>query len=113
MASSRPADEAIRRGTGIQLESPRRPPRARVVDLNEVTSIDKSGEEALLMMVRGWSHFVASGVYTRHLLEQLQARQGTKSFSIDFRFGLRCAFTPAFANPSCQCWRKRSGLEPS
>ena len=47
----------------------------RIVDLNEVTSIDKSGEEAILMMVRDGARFVASGVYTKHLLDQLQARQ--------------------------------------
>jgi ABC-type transporter Mla MlaB component len=49
--------------------------RCRIVDLNEVTSIDKSGEGVLLMMVEDGARFVASGVYTRHLLEQLQARQ--------------------------------------
>jgi hypothetical protein len=49
--------------------------RRRVVDLNEVTSIDKSGEEALSMMVHDGATFVASGVYTRHLLDQLQARR--------------------------------------
>ena len=49
--------------------------RCRIVDLNEVTSIDKSGEEVLLMMVRDGARFVASGVYTRHLLEQLQGGQ--------------------------------------
>ncbi|HTZ59478.1 MAG TPA: hypothetical protein VMB49_15330 [Acidobacteriaceae bacterium] len=47
----------------------------RIVDLNEVTSIDKSGEEALSMMVHDGATFVASGVYTKHLLVQLQARQ--------------------------------------
>ena len=46
------------------------PSRCRIVDLNEVTSIDKSGEEALLMMVRDGATFVASGVYTKHLLDQ-------------------------------------------
>lgn len=49
--------------------------RCRIVDLNEVTSIDKSGEEALSMMVHDGATFVASGVYTRHLLDLLQARQ--------------------------------------
>ncbi|MEA3006418.1 MAG: hypothetical protein QOI94_1687 [Acidobacteriaceae bacterium] len=51
------------------------PARCRIVDLNEVTSIDKSGEEALLMMVQQGATFVASGLYTKHLLNQLQARQ--------------------------------------
>jgi ABC-type transporter Mla MlaB component len=50
-------------------------PGSRVVDLNEVTSIDKSGEEALAMMAEDGATFVASGVYTRHLVEQLGARQ--------------------------------------
>ena len=50
-------------------------PRRRVVDLNEVTSIDKSGEEALAMMAEDGATFVASGVYTRHLVEQLGAQQ--------------------------------------
>jgi hypothetical protein len=51
-----------------------RPTRRRIVDLNEVTYIDKSGEEALSMMHDG-ATFVASGVYTCHLLDQLQARR--------------------------------------
>jgi ABC-type transporter Mla MlaB component len=49
--------------------------RRRVVDLNGVTSIDKSGEEALSMMVHDGATFVASGVYTKHLLDQLQGRR--------------------------------------
>ena len=52
------------------------PGRCRVVDLVGVTSIDKAGEEVLSMMVHDGARFVASGVYTRHLLEQLQAGQG-------------------------------------
>jgi ABC-type transporter Mla MlaB component len=51
------------------------PRRCRVVDLNEVTAIDKSGEEALSMMVRDGATFVASGVYTKHLLDQLRAQR--------------------------------------
>jgi ABC-type transporter Mla MlaB component len=49
--------------------------RCRIVDLNEVTSIDKSGEDALSMMVHDGASFVASGVYTKHLLAQIQALQ--------------------------------------
>jgi len=48
--------------------------RLRVVDLSDVTSIDKSGEEILLKMLCQQAKFVASGIYTRHLLEELQAR---------------------------------------
>jgi ABC-type transporter Mla MlaB component len=52
--------------------------RCRIVDLNEVTSIDKSGEDALSMMVHDGATFVASGLYTKHLLDQLQARQANQ-----------------------------------
>ena len=47
--------------------------RRRVVDLDKVTSIDKSGEEALSMIMREGATVVASGVYTRHLLAELRA----------------------------------------
>jgi anti-anti-sigma regulatory factor len=43
----------------------------RVVDLNEVTVIDKSGEEVLSMMIDERARFVASGLYTKHLLQLL------------------------------------------
>src|ERR1700733_8060092 len=49
----------------------RRPTLNRVVDLNEVTCIDKDGEQVLLMMIRDGARFVASGLYTKHLLESL------------------------------------------
>jgi hypothetical protein len=45
-----------------------------IVDLNEVTSIDKEGEQAILMMIRDGAKFVATGLYTKHLLESLSAR---------------------------------------
>ncbi len=49
------------------------PGRRRIVDLDKVTSIDKSGEEALSMIMRDGGTVVASGVYTSHLLAQLRA----------------------------------------
>ena len=47
------------------------PPQSCVVDLNEITSIDKDGEQVLLMMLRDGAKLVASGLYTKHLLESL------------------------------------------
>ena len=47
----------------------------RVVDLNEVTVIDKSGEEVLSMMIDEGARFVASGLYTKHLLQTLQEQK--------------------------------------
>jgi len=49
----------------------RLPAQNRVVDLDEVTCIDKDGEQVLLMMMRDGAKFVASGLYTKHLLESL------------------------------------------
>jgi ABC-type transporter Mla MlaB component len=46
----------------------------RVVDLAEVTSIDKTGEEALMMMLGDGADMVSGGIYTRHLIEELKAR---------------------------------------
>jgi hypothetical protein len=47
--------------------------RRRIVNLDKVTSIDKSGEEALSMIMREGATVVASGVYTKHLLDELRA----------------------------------------
>ena len=48
--------------------------RPRVVDLTDVTAIDKNGEEVLLKMIQQRATFVATGLYTRHLLNELKAR---------------------------------------
>ena len=50
--------------------------RTRIVDLNEITVIDKSGEEVLSMMIGEGARFVATGLYTKHLLEALYERAG-------------------------------------
>ena len=47
---------------------------SRIVDLNEITVIDKSGEEVLSMMIGEGTKFVATGLYTKHLLEALRIR---------------------------------------
>jgi hypothetical protein len=39
----------------------------RIVDLNEITVINKSGEEVSSMMIGEGATFVAPGLYTRHL----------------------------------------------
>lgn len=52
----------------------------RIVDLNEITVIDKSGEEVLSMMIGDGAKFVATGLYTKHLLEALHERTGHSQF---------------------------------
>ena len=51
----------------------------RIVDLNEITVIDKCGEEVLSMMIGEGVKFVATGLYTKHLLEALHSQTGTPS----------------------------------
>src|ERR1700728_3183988 len=46
----------------------------RVVDLNDVIVIDKSGEEVLSEMIAEGVSFVADGLYTKHLLKALRER---------------------------------------
>ena len=59
----------------------RPPAQSCIVDLNEITSIDKDGEQVLLMMIRDGAQFVATGLYTKHLLESLSAEVANRSDS--------------------------------
>jgi len=43
-----------------------------VVDLNDVTFIDKSGERLLRAMSRKGAQLIANGVYTKHVLNKLK-----------------------------------------
>ena len=45
----------------------------RIVDLSEVTFIDESGEGLLASMRRDGAEFVAKGIDTKHILENLNA----------------------------------------
>ena len=45
-----------------------------VVDLSDVTSIDESGETLLADMKCSGTNLVGSGVYTEHLLKNLQGK---------------------------------------
>jgi hypothetical protein len=49
--------------------------RACIVDLNEVTFIDKSGERTLRILARDGAQFTASGIYTKHVIEHLNVRR--------------------------------------
>ncbi len=45
-----------------------------VVDLSDVTFIDESGERSLRILENEGAEFVATGVDTRHVLENLKAK---------------------------------------
>jgi hypothetical protein len=46
--------------------------RRRVVELVEVTSIDRNGEAVLAEIISQGAQFIASDVYTKHLLRKLR-----------------------------------------
>jgi len=48
---------------------------ACIVDLNEVTFIDKSGMRLLRALAREGAQFTASRIYTKHLIEQLNTKR--------------------------------------
>jgi ABC-type transporter Mla MlaB component len=50
------------------------PSVARIVDLSEITTIDREGETVLSMMMCDGAEFVTSGVYTAYLLQELRKR---------------------------------------
>ncbi len=57
--------------------------RTCIVDLNDVTSIDKDGEEVLSMMIQDGAECIATGVYTNHLLKVLKTRTKITQFPND------------------------------
>jgi hypothetical protein len=52
--------------------------RACTVDLCEVTFIDKGGERLLRTMSKEGTQFIATGIYIKHVLDQMKAG-GTRS----------------------------------
>lgn len=50
--------------------------RTCTVDLSQITCIDNSGLRLLRTMSKEGTHFIATGIYTKHVLEQLKG--GTK-----------------------------------
>src|ERR1700758_1040753 len=48
--------------------------RACIVDLNEITFVDKSGERLLRTMVSEGAQCIARGIYIKHILENLTTK---------------------------------------
>jgi len=58
--------------------------RACIIDLNDVTSIDKSGERLLRAMSKKGAQLMARGLYVKHVVEQLKTGGvNTTSLSAD------------------------------
>jgi hypothetical protein len=47
--------------------------RRRIVELTEVTSIDRNGETVLAEIMSQGAEFIASDVYTKHLLRNMRS----------------------------------------
>src|SRR6201981_2163742 len=56
--------------------------RVCIVDLNEVTFIDKCGERLLRLLARDGAKFPAGGIYTRHIIEHLNVRRKRNSWNL-------------------------------
>jgi len=68
-----------------------RAPLARaMVDLNEVTFIDKGGEILLREMLSAGAELIATGIFTKHWLESLRNHQER-----ELRRGLEDLLTPS------------------
>jgi anti-anti-sigma regulatory factor len=61
-----------------------------VVDLRDVTFIDDSGEQLLLDLTAAGTEFVAAGVETRHLLENLRSREERPHRKFSVRSFMQC-----------------------
>ncbi len=49
--------------------------RQCIVDVSDVTFVDLDGERVLAAMMRDGAKFIATGVYTKHLLETLERQR--------------------------------------
>ncbi len=65
--------------------------RACIIDLNDVTFIDKSGERLLRAMSKKGAQLLAKGLYVKHLLEHLQSsgKRGLIALMVCFFAGLQ------------------------
>src|SRR5260370_737283 len=65
--------------------------RACIVDLNEVTFIDKRGEQLLCLLAKEGAKFTSSGTYTKHIIEHLNVRRKRNSWNL-LRFLMALVF---------------------
>ena len=77
-----------------------------VIDLNDVTFIDKSGERLLRAMSKKGAELVASGLYTKHLLEKVKT--GKRSLSKL----LACLFVVLLVSAMTHAESGRAGPKP-
>ncbi|HMI51490.1 MAG TPA: hypothetical protein VK525_08265 [Candidatus Saccharimonadales bacterium] len=65
------------KSTWTKTETARRE-RKCVVDLTGVTFIDKSGEKALTELFREGAELIATGIYTRHVVHNIERKKSNR-----------------------------------
>jgi len=65
------------KSTWMKTENARRERRC-VVDLTGVTFIDKSGEKALAELFRQGAELIATGIYTRHVVHNIERKKSNR-----------------------------------
>lgn len=78
------------------------PTRTCIVNLNEVTFIDKGGERLLRRLAREGAHFTANGIYTKHVIEHLNSRRKYTLFSTFLAGLLSVTFTVVVPTATAQ-----------
>jgi outer membrane protein TolC len=77
--------------------------RACIVDLNEITFVDKSGERLLRAMVRERAQCIASGIYIKHVLENLTTKGKSSVLNRLAGFFLAAVITAFAVQFGAQC----------
>jgi outer membrane protein TolC len=77
--------------------------RARIVDLDEITFIDKGGERLLRLLVKEGAQCIATGDYTKQVLAKLatKARGSVLNQLIGFFFAAAVAVFAVYIGPQC------------
>ena len=65
------------KSTWTRTETARRE-RKCVVDLTGVTFIDKSGEKALAELFKEGAELIATGIYTRHVVHNIERKKSNR-----------------------------------
>jgi anti-anti-sigma regulatory factor len=49
-----------------------------IVDLNDVTSLDRSGERALIELSKEGAELIATGIYMRHVVHNIERKKSRR-----------------------------------
>ena len=74
--------------------------RACLVDLNDVTFIDKGAEKLLRAMSREGAQFIASGLYIKHVVEGLKTNDKRRGFGLIVSFFATLLLSVIVSGPS-------------